>query len=159
MIFGLLAGQLLRSRVGHWGRVGIFVGLGVVGLAAGWAMDRFGICPMVKRIWTPGWVVFSTGWALLMLAGFYLVIDVMQWRGWAWPLVVAGMNSIAIYCLWQLSGGWIKESMRIHFGGDVFQLWGWVDKMWVPTMERGFVLVVLWGICVWMYRKKVFVRI
>ena len=58
-----------------------------------------GICPIVKRIWTPAWVLFSGGWCFWLLAFFYGIIDMAAGEAWAFPLVVVGMNSIAIYCL------------------------------------------------------------
>jgi predicted acyltransferase len=104
MVFGLLAGELIRSRRATPGRtVATLVGTGLLALAIGWTLNVTGICPVVKRLWTPSWAIFSTGWALLMLAAFYYALDVARWRGrlrpWAMPLVVVGMNSIAAYCI------------------------------------------------------------
>ena len=39
---------------------------------------RLGVCPVVKRIWTPSWVLFSGGWCFLLLAAFYAVVDVAR---------------------------------------------------------------------------------
>ena len=53
------------------------------------------LCPVVKRLWTPTWAVFSTGWVFLALAAFYGAIDVLSWRRWwTFPLIVVGMNSL-----------------------------------------------------------------
>ena len=49
---------------------------GVIGLAAGAALGWLGVCPVVKRIWTPSWALYSGGWCFLLLAAFYLVIDI-----------------------------------------------------------------------------------
>ena len=65
---------------------------------------------MVKRIWTPSWVLFSGGWCLLFLAAFYAVLDVMKVRFWAFPLRVIGMNSIAAYCMAGLWEGFIART-------------------------------------------------
>src|SRR5207248_1301302 len=78
------------------------------------------LCPIVKRIWTPSWAVFSTGWTLLMLAAFFWVIDIVGWRRWSLPLVVVGMNSIAMYCMSQLMKGWVARSLQTHLGQDLF---------------------------------------
>ena len=50
---------------------------GAAGLAAGWGLGELGICPVVKRIWTPSWVLYSGGFCCLFLAGFYAVLDIV----------------------------------------------------------------------------------
>ena len=71
---------------------------GVTGIVLGQAIDLAGLCPIVKRIWTPSWAIFSGGWVTLMLAGFVAVVDGRGWKRWAFPLVVAGMNPITLNC-------------------------------------------------------------
>jgi predicted acyltransferase len=158
MIFGLLAGELVRSRQLTAGRkLGIMLGAGLLGLGIGWVLGWSGICPIVKRIWTPSWAIFSAGWAFLILAVFYLVLDVARWRAWALPLVVVGMNSIAAYCISMTMKSWVRENMRRHFGEGVYN--HPFGALYAPMVEAGFFLLFTWAICWWMYRKKVFVRI
>ena len=57
------------------------------------------ICPIVKRIWTSSYTLYSGGLVILMLAGFYALIEWKGWRRWAFPLLVIGANSIAIYVM------------------------------------------------------------
>ncbi len=156
MIFGLCAGRLLKGDLSLRGKLARLVLAGLAAIALGWLIAWLGICPLVKRIWTPSWAIYSSGWVALMLAGFVAVIDGLGWKRWAFPLVVVGMNPITMYCLWQLSGGFIKQQIRIHFGTDVFASFG---EIWVPTLERGAVLLVLWLFLWWMYRRRIFVRV
>ncbi|MGH9651409.1 MAG: acyltransferase family protein, partial [Terriglobales bacterium] len=95
MILGLLAGGVLRSDRTPAARVRWFVAAGGLGIASGWLLGALGLCPVVKRIWTPSWTLFSGGWCLLLAAAFYAVIDAKGYKRWAFPLVVIGMNSIA----------------------------------------------------------------
>jgi predicted acyltransferase len=88
MIFGLLTGELLRSGLGHGKKILWMLLAGAAGLAAGLALNYFGLCPLVKRIWTPSWTLFAAGCTLWMLAGFYLVIEVVRLRSWAFFVVV-----------------------------------------------------------------------
>jgi predicted acyltransferase len=74
---------------------------GLAGIAIGGWIAAAGLCPLVKRIWTPSWAIFSAGVAAVALAAFYAIIDVQVRRRWSFPLVVAGMNPIALYVLWQ----------------------------------------------------------
>jgi heparan-alpha-glucosaminide N-acetyltransferase len=156
MIFGLLAGGVLRSPRSGGAKFTLLVFWSAAFLAIGMVLDRLGVCPSVKRIWTPSWAVYSTGWTLLFLAGFYLVIDLANVRSWAFPLVVVGMNSIAMYCLVKLIRKFIASSFQTHLGQDVFLSAG---ERWEPILQGGTVLVVLWLILFWMFRRKIFLRL
>src|SRR5688572_5255885 len=86
MILGLIAGGILRSAKAPFAKVCWFVIAGVSCLLAGAALGWLGICPVVKRIWTPSWVLFSGGWCFLFTAAFYLIIDVLGRKTWSFPL-------------------------------------------------------------------------
>jgi predicted acyltransferase len=62
MILALIAGGVMRSERAPWAKVKWLAFAGVIGLAAGAACGWLGICPVVKRIWTPTWVPYSGGW-------------------------------------------------------------------------------------------------
>jgi heparan-alpha-glucosaminide N-acetyltransferase len=156
MIFGLLIGNLMRKPSEPGTKVKFLVGAGVGGLLVGMALDWTGICPSVKRIWTPSWAIFSTGWTCILLALFYGVID---WKGrkkWAFPLVVVGMNSIAMYMMAHLFGDLVNESLRIVGMDQLFRNYGTV---YAPIFQAAAALGVLWLVCFWMYRRKLFLRI
>ncbi|MGD0539281.1 MAG: DUF5009 domain-containing protein [Verrucomicrobiota bacterium] len=156
MILGLLAGGVLRSGQGSWAKVRWFVIAGCAGLGAGWLLNITGVCPVVKRIWTPGWVLFSGGWCFLLLAFCYAVIDVARFKLWSFPLVVIGMNSIAAYCMAHLFEGFISKNLVTHLGAGVFKLFGDACE---PFLHGAAVLFVFWLILLWMYRRKIFLRI
>jgi predicted acyltransferase len=156
MILGLIAGGWLREPGSPWKKVGRFVVAGVVLLALGVAADYFGVCPIVKRIWTPAWVLFSGGWCFLLLAGFYAVIDAVGLKAWAFPLVVIGMNSIAAYCIAHLFHSFIVSSFHTHLGREFFRRWGTPYEHFATGVA---VLAVYWLILFWMYRRRVFLRI
>jgi predicted acyltransferase len=154
MILGLMAGEyLLRSTAKPARKTVVLLVAGAVCLGLGLLAGYF-LCPIVKRIWTPSWVLYSGGIVTAMLAVFYWVIDVQGWKKWAFPLVVVGMNSIAMYVMAQLMKGWIGESFARHGARRWFEL--------VPfgaTLQAAVVLFILWLICLWMYRRKVFLKI
>lgn len=156
MILGLLAGHLLRSPLLPSRKIQILVGVGIGTLALGALLDATGICPSVKRIWTPSWTIFSTGWTCLLLAFFHGVIDWKGYKLWAFPLVVVGMNSIAMYVMDHLWGTFIGNAFRIHFGPGVYNVLG---TACAPITEMVLLLLVLWLICFWMYRRKLFLKI
>ena len=156
MILGLIAGNVVRSERQPWAKVKWLAVAGVLGLAAGAALGWLGICPVVKRIWTPSWVLFSGGWCFLLLAAFYVVIDIWGFRRWAFPLVVIGMNSIAAYCIAHLFEGFIGSSLDTHLGANAFNVFGPAYK---PLVHGALALFVMWLILLWMYRRKLFLRI
>ncbi len=155
MILGLLAGGWLRTLTTPRARIARFVAVGLAFLASGWLLDTTGLCPNVKRIWTPAWVLFSGGWCFLLLSGFTALLDTGLPGGWAFLLKVIGANSIAAYVGEHLIKGFVFDSFKIHFGANVFAQFGRYE----PLASGITLLVVFWLILWWMYRRKVFVRI
>jgi heparan-alpha-glucosaminide N-acetyltransferase len=156
MVLGLIAGGWLRNDSPPSRKLTWAVLAGIACLAIGYAADRIGICPNVKRIWTPSWVLFSGGWCFLLLAAFYLVIDVAGLAAWSYPLRVVGANSIAAYLIAHLFDDFIRGSLRTHLGQDVFRAWG---EAYEPLITGAAVLAVYWLILWWMYRRRVFLKI
>ena len=156
MILGLIAGHWLRAEMTARERLRRLLLAGVASIAAGLLLHAVGLIPLVKRIWTPSWTLFSGGCCFLLLAGFYWLIDQRGWRRWAFPLVVIGMNSIAIYVLVHLIDGFLLDSVRTHFGKDAFSLLG---ESKASLVSGGYLLIVFWGMLYWMYRRKLFLRI
>ncbi len=151
MLLGLMAGERLRRSDRPEAKLAWLVVAGVVclvlGLLAGWF-----VCPLVKRIWTPSWVLFSSGWTFLLLAAFFGVVDVLRYQRWAFPLIVVGVNSIAMYLMGQLMKGWVRGSLVTHFG-QAF------DNPLAPVLKATAIMVVLWLICFWMYRRGIFLKV
>ena len=174
-IFGVLVGRMLRSESTPKSKIISLLICTVLGIGIGTALD-YTACPVVKRIWTPSWVLVSTGWTCLMMAIFYLVVDVWRQRWLAWPLVVVGANSIVMYVMSQLMGPWVKQTLRVHLTTLAYLCDHWLgmgpsavpritpegtlfEGTYGPIYENAAVLLVLWLICAWLYRRKLFVRI
>jgi heparan-alpha-glucosaminide N-acetyltransferase len=155
MLLGLRAGEWFRSASPEI-PVKRFVIAGLILIAAALLLHVAGICPVVKRIWTPGWTLFSGGVCFLFLAAFSWVIDVKRFRRWAFPLVVVGMNSIAAYLIAHLWEDFIVDNLHIHLGYRAFRLFGTALE---PLMLGIVVMLIYWLILFWMYRRKLFLRI
>ena len=156
MIFGLLAGGLLRSERSAGEKLRWLLVAGVAGIAAGWLLGALGICPVVKRIWTPSWALFSGGWVCLILAAFYWVIDMRGIARWSYALRAVGMNSIAMYCMVHLWDRFLAQNVRIHLGWNIFS--GWSEQN-VTLVSFILTWCILWWICIWMDRRKLYIRI
>jgi predicted acyltransferase len=129
---------------------------GAVGVAAGLVLDATGVCPSVKRIWTPSWVLFSGGWCFWLLAAFYAAVDLAGWRKPAFPLVVIGENSIAAYLMTYFFEEFIHGSLVTHLGTDAVEAFG---AAYEPFVMGSAILFVYWVILYWMYRRRLFLRI
>jgi len=153
MILGLIAGGVLRSQRAPWAKVEWLVFAGLAGLAVGALLNGLGICPLVKRIWTPSWTLFSGGWCLLLSAEFHVLMDIRGCKCWAFPLVVVGMNSIAAYVMAHLSVGFISQNLTTHLGPNDFKFLG---DAYEPLVKGVLVLMIMWGLLFWMHRRKIF---
>jgi len=156
MILGLIAGGWMRGDFTPKQRIQRLLIAGGLGLVAGLALHALGVCPLVKRIWTPTWTLFSGGWSFLFLAGFYAVVDVWGFRKCAFPLVVIGMNSIAAYCMAHWMEGFVNHSIRVCFGSEWPKIFG---EAFVPMLSGAGILLGFWLILYWMYRRKIFLRV
>ena len=156
MILGLLTGEWLRSTKSKAeklrGLVIAGVGLVLAGLIFQWA----GVCPIVKRIWTSSYTLYSGGLVILILAGFYALIDLKGWRRWAFPLIVVGMNSIAIYVMSWTMEDFVRMALQTHLGAVISTL---VSPALLPLAYGIGVMLIFWMILFWMYRRKIFLRI
>jgi predicted acyltransferase len=155
MILGLIAGRWLRAEAPRIPFKKLLIAA-AVGFAASILLHYAGICPIVKRIWTPAWTLFSGAICFLYLAVFCWIIEVKQYRKWAFPLIVIGMNSIAAYFLADYFGRQVADAFRIHLGAAPFQIFG----TGLESLMRGTLqLLIYYSILLWMYRRKIFLRI
>jgi heparan-alpha-glucosaminide N-acetyltransferase len=156
MIMGLLTGEWLRSERKKEQKLrGLVIagtGLVLLGLLCQWA----GICPIVKRVWTSSYTLYSGGLVILMLAGFYALMEWKGWQRWAFPLVVIGMNSIAIYVMSWTMEPFVRGAVDRHFGWALSAISG---PTFQPVLQGFAVILIFWLILFWMYGRKIFLRI
>ena len=156
MILGLLAGEWLKGKGSKEEKLrGLAIagaGLLLLGLVCQWA----GICPIVKRVWTSSYTLYSGGWVVLILAGFYALIEWKGWRRWAFPLLVVGMNSIAVYVMSWTMSDFVGNALDRHFGNAISAMAGPIFR---PALHGFAIMLIFWLILFWMYRRKIFLRI
>ena len=162
MLLGVLCGQLLLSRErALYILFTLFVG-GALCLGLGIA-THLTVCPAIKRIWTPSWALYSGGCVIWMLGLFYLLFDVLPLKWFSRPLQVVGINSLAVYLMGELLHSWTADKVvRIHLTGILETLFGadalqddHFGRIIFPCATAG----VFWLLCVWMARRRLFVRI
>ncbi len=156
MILGLLAGEWLKGKRSKeqklQGLVLAGIGLLLLGLICQWV----GICPIVKRVWTSSYTLYSGGWVILILAGFYALMEWRGWQRWAFPLVVVGMNSIAVYVMSWTMSDFFGDALERHFGRVISLL---AAPTFQPMLQGFCIMLIFWLALFWMYRRKIFIRI
>jgi predicted acyltransferase len=152
VLAGMLAGEFLRGPRSSGAKAAWLAGVGTACLVVGLVLGRT-LCPIVKYIWTPSFAIYSTGWTLWLLAGFYGVIEVLGWRRWALPLVVVGLNPIALFILYSTVDWWILKGWTVVLGRGLF------ESAYGPLWASLAVLFVLWGIAGVLYWRRIFIRL
>lgn len=157
MILGLLAGNYLNSSQNARKKLNFFLFSGLALLVFGILLHVSGLNPIVKRIWTPAWTIFSGGICFLFLALFYGLIDMKGKHKGSFFLMVIGVNSIAAYVI--ADGGMknlINDSLFIHLGQNFNQVFG---SAYATLISGGLVLLFEWLILYWMFKKRIFIKI
>ena len=109
--------------------------------------------PMIKQLCTASFVLYSLGWVILMLVGFYVIIDVLGYRRWTFPLVVLGSNSIFIYSMSMVLRQWLDRAVGVF----TFHYY-WLGAL-APVAQSCTVLAVMWYVCYWLYRRRIFLKV
>lgn len=150
VMLGVFAGQWLRLNQSCRKKVAGLAAGGIVCLGAGYVWGFF--FPIIKHLWTSSFVLFSGGICLLLLALFYLVIDVWGLKKWAFGFKVIGMNAIAVYMAVHVIDFW--SIGNVFVGG----LSRWLGD-WTGFVQAVAAFAIVWLILFWMYRKKSFIKI
>ena len=156
MMLGLWAGTwLMTAREAREKTLGL-VAAGIALALAGLVLQWLHVVPIVKRIWTSSYTLYSGGLVLLLLAAFHGTIEWRGWRRWSFPLLVIGMNSIAVYVMsWTLERP-VSAALVRHLGRAPFLVLG---PPFEPVLRGAAVLLVFWLVLYWMYRRRLFLRI
>ncbi len=153
-IWGVLAGQLLISSRSEKNKLARLVFFGVAALILGYALSP--ISPIIKRISTSTFVLASGGWTLLVLAFSYWLIDMKKYQKGVLFFSVVGMNPLFIYLFAHVGGAVLIRKIIYPFSHGLF---AWTSD-WMANIITGLLtLFILWYICYWLYKRKIFFRI
>jgi predicted acyltransferase len=153
-MWGVLAGQVLKSSRLPMQKIKVLAIAGALGVIAGYALDP--VTPIIKRICTSSFVIVSGGWCLLALAFSYWLVDIKKWRRGVLFFNVVGMNSLAIYLVTN-SGGedWFYKVVKPFTMGA----FAWAGEMNAKVVTSVAVWGLAWYLCYWLFKKKIFIRI
>ena len=151
-IFGVMAGQLLTGPLPAARKIRILLVAGAAGVAAGLLLDPF--VPIIKKIWTLSFAVYSGGFTLLALCLFYWLCDVKKWTRWARVLVIVGTNSIFIYLFYEILHRWLNQTALV-FTGWAVNAWG----PWGQLLNAWAVILFHIYVCWWLYQRRIFFKL
>jgi len=148
-LIGVLAGHWLRTgRSGNQKSVG-FLAAGIILLLAGWFWGRYFF--ISRNVWTSSFVLFTSGWSLILLAFFYWIIDVKGYKRWTFFLVVIGMNAITIWVGQRfIDFKFISDALFL----GVSRYFGILQPVFLVLS----LLLVKWLFLWFLYKKEIFLK-
>ncbi len=153
-MWGVLAGQLLRSDQSDLKKIKKLLIAGILGVILGYALNP--LTPIIKRICTTSFVIVSGGWCLLALAFSYWLIDMRRIRKVPTFFAIVGMNPLFIYLFSQTGGTrWLDRIVSPFTNG----LLGWTGEMTSQIITATVLWISLWAICYFLYKRRIFIRI
>jgi predicted acyltransferase len=123
--------------------------------------------PMNKKIWTSSYVLFTSGWALMLLAACYELIEVRLIKRWSKPFEIMGLNAIALFVASVLLIK-ITAKTQLGTGETAISIYNWIYQnifaSWAGKFNGSFlfalVTLLLWyGVAVLMYQKRWFIKV
>ena len=151
-LLGAFAGFLLKNPgVPDQRKVYYLLVGGIAGVILGflWGLQF----PVIKKIWTSSYVLVAGGYSCLLLAAFFQMIEIWQWRRWCTPFVWIGMNAITIYLVFNLLPlGPIAERIA---GGPVEH----ALNPWGELVLSLVVVGLMFALVRFLYQRKIFLRL
>jgi predicted acyltransferase len=164
-LWGVLVGEWIRSgRPRKRMLTGLLV-TGAVAMVIGRLLHPF--FSINKNLWTSTFVIFTAGFAMVMLALCYWVVDVKGWKRWAKPFIVFGTNAITAYAVADLLA---IGSLDIHIrvSGRRTSLHGYIYSHFFATLAQPknasvlfavFFVVVSFLPILLLYRRRIFIKL
>lgn len=152
-LLGIYTGRLIRSTPDEKKKETALrlavMGIVLIVVAQLWNL----VFPINKNLWTSSFALQCGGLSMLLMALFYYIIDILEYKKWAFFFKVIGMNSILIY----MSGSFIDWSYTTK------ALFQWLGQL-VGEPYNALVLVfcylaVQWAFLYFLYRQKIFLRV
>jgi predicted acyltransferase len=157
-IWGAVVGKWLLNLPDNRSKlIRIFI-FGAVALLVGYGLDMAGITPIIKRIATTSFTLASGGWCLLGLGLLYWWIDVLQHKKFLSFFLIVGMNSIFIYVFFEIVvSRWLGDYLNVIVNGLISPIG--LAQHAINIIASLVIFAVEWGLCFWLYRKKIFFKL
>jgi len=157
-IWGAVAGKWLLTLPDNKTKIRNILLLGITALVLGYALNFLNITPIIKRIATTSFTLASGGWCLLALALFYFWIDVKNHKKNLQFFIIVGMNSIFIYLFFEIVvSRWLYEYTYTIVNGLISPFS--ISANAILIISAIVLFMVEWGLCYWLYRKRIFFKV
>jgi len=152
-IWGVLVGMLLLKDWSPRKKILTLLGIGAVGVIIGYAMNPF--IPIIKHICTSSFIIVSGGWCLIGMGISYWLIDVIKFRKVPLFFAVFGMNPLFIYLL----GSHFRNFFRGLVNPFIARIFSWTSEVTLTVIMTLIIAVMLWYVCYFLYKNKIFIRL
>jgi predicted acyltransferase len=153
-IWGVVVGMLLMKEWSQRKKIMVLLIAGLAGILIGYCMDPY--IPIIKRICTSSFMIVSGGYCLTAMAFSYWLIDVMNFRKFGLFFAITGMNPIFIYLFSNLGGKHLLVRMVEPFTTRIFF---WTSEIVINMISIVIVAGMMWYICYFLYKRKIFIKI
>jgi predicted acyltransferase len=154
VIWGVIAGKLLMKDWSHRKKILTLLIAGLTGLIIGYSLTP--VVPVIERICTSTYVIVTGGWGFIAMAVSYWLIDVLNFRKIALFFAIIGMNPIFIYVFSNLGGKQLLTRMAKPF---TYRLFSWSGDIVISMITIVVVAAMVWYICYYLYKKRIFIKI
>jgi predicted acyltransferase len=127
-------------------------------LLIGFGLDKLGITPIIKRIATSSFTLASLGFCLLGFAFCYWWIDGLMHRNGLKFFTIVGMNSIFLYLFFEIVGDRWFTAYASSISNGVLG-WFHTPQMLALIISSLFVFALMWYLCYFLYRKRIFFKL
>ena len=134
-LLGVLVGLWLRSGRTPAERAAGLLAMGVPVVVIGVLLSWW-LMPINKILWTPSYVFFTAGLAMLSLGFLFWIIDALGYRKWSIPAVIFGMNAIAAYCAASIVPKMLNLIPIKQTDGETLGLYRHLQHLYVGGVER-----------------------
>ena len=164
-LFGILAGRILRLRRPLAERTTWLFVTGSLLLASGLICAAW--LPINKKLWTDSFALFMAGLDFIVFAIFAWFIDGLGWHKPARPLVVFGMNAIALYMVSEGLAEFL-DAVRINAAGGPVSLQAYIYRAcFVPLASPANAsllyslafVAAIYAVAYFLYRRGWFLRV
>ena len=161
VIFGYAAGFWMQKKGNSLKTIGTLLFAGLIFLAVGEIWDV--VFPINKGIWTSSFVIFSTGWDLILLGCLIWIIELLRLKKWTYFFEVFGKNPLFIFAL---SGLVVMLMSIIEINGMGMKAWiynkfylSWLSDYNASLLFAVSFVMVMWLVGLWMDRKKIYIKV
>jgi predicted acyltransferase len=149
VMLGVLCTHILQAKKSERFKVAALVAGGLASLAVGWLWG-FSF-PIITRLWTSSYTLYSNGWCMLLFALFYWIIDVKGYTRWAFWLKVIGLNALTIYV--------VQNLFDFKHIADIFAAGLARHSGAYATLVMAIAIVLSkWLFLYFLYRQKIFLK-